>query len=291
MTVFLVGSSSIINSVIYSNTLLFNQKIDRFVVLLENEREYFSFNSVPVLFFSSIQECISISDVTIVFNNVYIPQETILSVWSISSQQNKPVYCIEKSNKNNFNDFNVVINKPCILHIFVGRASQQFEGEALMNSIFVEKSISFKNTNKNSCLLSWYSTVSNYSIMSKDNNDCVEYDVLYVPLLIEKNIMELRCYWNYLEKVRPDYVIVQTDCSYNNYNELCEATRYLCNHTLDIWIKSRYYNYEEKGILSYQNKISTSSEAVDINSPQIINDISLDILSKMTFPIEIKKYI
>lgn len=291
MTVFLVGPSSIINSVIYSNTLLFNKKIDRFVVLVENKREYFSFNFVPVLFFSNIQECIDGSDVTIVFDDVYIPQESILSIRNISSQQNKPVYFIEKSNKNNSNDFDVVINKPCILHIFMGGASQQFEGEALMNSIFLEKNISFKNTNKNSRLLSWYSSVSNCSIMSKEYNNCVEHDVLYVPLLIEKNITELRCYWNDLEKVRPDYVIVQTDCSYNNYDELCEATSYLCNRTVDVWIKSRYYNYEEKGILSYQNKISIPSGAIDINSPKIMNDISLDILSKMTFPDEIKQYI
>lgn len=289
MRVFLIGQSYRINQIIYANKLLFKQPVDAFVVLSENKREYFSENNVPIIFFSLLTDCIQYSDITLILDTSSIPTETIQSIQNISMLFNKQMLYFNGINDFLANRFEKASNIPSILHVFIGKASQQFEGEALIYSIFKEKGITFFNSNINT-RLSICCTSKECSIFSHllDNNpqDC---NLLYTPISLNNNIVELREYWIFLEQIKPDYVIVQTDCSEYDFDELCSATKYICNRRMDIWIQGTYYHYKEKDLLSYQ-KHSPSLYSYRLNSYEISRDVSFDMLSKISFPIGLKKY-
>lgn len=288
MRFFLIGTSHHINQVIYANTLLFKKKVDAFIVLSENKREYYSHNRIPVLFYPQLNTCMYLSDATIVLDSS-IPHHTLQSIRTLSLLLKKQAYFCTEPSDNMTNCFEETQNKPCVLHVFVGTASQVFEGESLIYSIFNEKQIAFFNSNRIARLSTWLDTSEKiFSNLVDNNPDCC--DLLYVPLLLENNIVELRKHWNYLERIKPDYVIVQTDCSSHDFGELCSATKYICNRRMDIWIYSRYYNYTEKGILSYQKNIAILG-AQDINSNEIVGDVSFDLLSKISFPSVFNKYL
>ena len=290
MIVFLLGQSSAINSIIYSADVLFKQKIDCFTILEENKRNYFSFCSTSILFFPTIEECIAASNMTIVLDKSSIPSETLSIVQSLSTCQNKSVIHFNLPVKFGENQLEIITNKPCILHIFWGKASQQFEGESLLYYVFLNKNISFKNANKKSYLFLWNAVATSSQEFRMLETTDTKFDVMYVPLSIEKSIMDLRQYCGFFDQVKPDYIIVQTDSSYNDYKELSSAIKYICNCPLNLWIKSRYYSYEPKNMLSYQNKEPIIVSGLDLESPPIRTVISLDMLSKISFPNGIKKY-
>lgn len=294
MKVFLLCTSPVANSIIYSNSLLFSEKIDCIILLMEIKKYYYSNNKLPVIFYSTLHECISNSDVIVAIQKDSIPDRTLKEAEHISSIFEKPFVVLNSLFHDCQNYFDVNDEKPCILHIFLGISSQTFEGEALLYSVFDYNDIKIKNANSNSMLRQWAVNVLNCNIFRNFADIVVsgieKYDILYAPVFLRHDIMELRNCFNYINMIKPDYIIVQTDCSYDYYIELRNITRYICNREVDFWIKSRYYNYEEKCILSYQANHIVLPPAKSITDPLLEKTISFEMLSKLAFPNNIKKY-
>ena len=291
MNVFLVGPPFLLSSIIYFNELYFAKPLTKVMLLADIRCDYYSINDIRICYSHNLRECIETCEATIILRSSTIPKRTIDEIKSISSDLGKAVYCFDV-HQDSKNDLETVCNMPCVLHLFLGKASQQLSGESLLYSVFNDNHISFTNLNRGSAMSLWHNNTAecpiaiHSNIIDRDKNP----DVLYVPLFIEE-IIELRDYFEHIKKLKPDYLVVQTDCSYHNYDELCNATKYICNREMDVWIKSRYYLYEEKGILSFQKEITASPPAKDLYDISLKDTVSFDILSKMAFPSRIKKYL
>lgn len=297
--IFIFTNSYTTRTMIFDLNYLFNCKTHEILLLKENfMNENYSLNNIKVKLFNNMDNCIEYSDFIIIIKNGNVPKKSINYILSKSKELNKK--CIEIQNPWQINslysnqdydkykeyDFN---NCPVILDIALGYGAQQFCVELLLNKIFIDKKINFKQfyslETKNILLqLNKYNILNNE--LSKQLNTSInQYNVIIYSINIGDSIYNIKKYIEILRCLKPDFTILQTDIKFEEYETAKKFIKYGCFSQLDILIKSHYNLLYKKHALHCNNHIIKEDYFIkDIESNDLEKKLALEILSKIAFP-------
>lgn len=94
---------------------------------------------------------------------------------------------------------------------------------------------------------------------------------------------------DFLRGFSSDFIILQTDIIFDDYDLMENIFKYSCFSPIDIIIKSHYNLIDNKYTVYCDNKIDEDSMIHDIESNHLGEILHSNILAKLSFPKGIKK--
>lgn len=290
--VFVFSSSYLAHTFVYSIDYVLNVSIGKVYLLKENhsKNEFRDF-STEIILEENVVACMKNCDIVIVLNNGCIPPKSIVNIQGLSIKMNKQLYIVDVPNQN-FSDIRKIdlsIYKvtPTILNIAIGRSSQQYCTEILLNRIFNYANVNFiqeYSTNTSHILQQF----SNLKILSFEiernfhinNSKC---NVIVKSLSFEdiesmiKNLEEIKLY-------HPDYIVLNSDLATEYYEEL---KKHLYNglscHFCLVYSKYFRKEYAKNSFSSiFCDMYDDSYYYIDDKS--IERKLKLDLFSKLSYP-------
>lgn len=299
--IFIFSNSFIAHNIIYGFDKVLNIECEEFILLSENHNN-FDFETGAnrkVLLLESLEMCVKLCDCIFVFEDRNIPQKSLLYIKELSQLYQKKMYLLNLFSDEYYYDLKTDINEykfcdvPVILNIALGLTSQFYTMELLLNRIFGDNNIPFKQFFSQS-MYNYMSQLYNYSIINDQLSNqlfkCKEYQVLIVTIDIGDDIYNLREHGNFIRKISPDYIMLQTDFKSIDYKTAHTAVNMFCNSPLDIIINSCYCNLHDKNFIIRCNNRLNHKNIKSIESPSLKEDLTFDIFSKIAVPNGITSY-
>ena len=296
---FIFSNSFTTRTVLFGMEFLFDATISEVLLLKENhiQDESFSFNNnVKIKLHKSIDECICLCDFVLIIKNENTPENSINYILCKSKELNKR--CFEISNPwkkeltHNTNDShfeNFSFNKcSVILSVSLGVGAQQYGVEMLLNKIFIENNVRFKQffsketedffVQLDSC------GILNENFSRQLNSSENQQDVIIYSVNIGENIYNIKKHIDTLRRVVSDFTILQTDIKFDEYKTAKNIIEYGCFSKLNMLIKSHYNTVDDKLLVYCDKKIEEDSLIQDIESIFLKEKLSFEIFSKIAFP-------
>ena len=149
--VFVYASSFAAKTIIYKIGYLLNITVEKVNLLKENHAladDYFNKCDVEISLYENIDDCIQNSDYILVLWDEKLPEVSLRYIQCQASKLGKKCYRIN----NSWDKENIILNKvdesmtkfPIVLTISLGMEAQSYCMELLLNKMFTDKKISFK---------------------------------------------------------------------------------------------------------------------------------------------------
>lgn len=299
--IFLYGNSLIVSKIVYNINYLTNLSCCEIVLLSDIKRHYYSIDNVHISFYDTPLECIENSDLILIFKDGNTPSWVIKNVLEYAQKNNKQTYFVEQDDLNytNWNWFNnpnlmdMCLYRPVILCVSFGIADTSLACELMIERIFEKNHVKTYHifSDKNMALINALDEKRILNLGIKDSL-CAKNDSQVVIIGIDsiEGTALLKKIFATKSAISPDYILFQTDYSYENQEELQNIAKYICDRELDSWIKTRYISIEDKKIASYQIFPPSTKKCYDIENTNTLDLIEFDILSKISYPKGMKKF-
>ena len=293
--IFIFSNSFVAHTIINGFDKLFNIEFEEFILLRENHEysDFKNYTNKKIALIESLEKCIELCDCIFVLKTKYIPAKSILYIERLSEHYGKKIYFLDLSNDEYHYDLETYISKykfgevPVILNIALGVTSQFHTLELILNRIFAENTIPFKQFFSQS-MYNYITKLYDYSILKEDISKQLvthkEYSVLIITINIGNDLYNLRDYSDFARKIQPDYIILQTDSKSISYINAHTAVNLFLGLPLDIIINSCYCNlYDKKFIVRCNNEIIDKKQK-NLESTSIKEILAFDIFSKIGLP-------
>jgi hypothetical protein len=300
---FIFANSYAAKTILLGIDYLINIDISEILLLSENHNsnEKTSYtNGVKVRLFDDINNCIKAADYIILLQDEKLPVKSIDYVITTAKIFNKkcfhfripqftPTICTANKDDCDF------VNRPVVLCISIGSVSQQRFSEIILNKILSELNINFRQ---------YFSSDTEQFILQLDNcgilnrnlshqlhNSDDSYQIIINSISID-NLSRIKEYVNLLNACSPDYIILNTEFNYFDYNYIKMFVEFVCFSRLDILLKSRFRIVDSNFTVYCKKHIEEIVEdgIYDIEIDDIEKAIRNSLLAKLAFPEHMVKY-
>lgn len=292
-SVFIFSSALSARTIIYDINYLLNTEIKEIILLKENHRATENFNmcgNIKVSIFDNLSECITRSDFVIILQNNNIPQSSISEIKLQTEKSLKKCYII-KDVWNNVSDNDiipnpdsVISNYPIIVHISLGNITQPFYTEMALSKVMRKNNIKVKQyfTSSTKELLLQLSDLC--LLNTKYFNVAMNYDLIIYSIDIGNDIFNIRKYINVFNQLDADYIILQVEKNFCDYENANNIIRYCCSSKLNTIIKSHFTLADDKYILYCDDIIDYSDTVYDVESDKLAELLFNSIRTKLSLP-------
>lgn len=129
--------------------------------------------------------------------------------------------------------------------------------------------------------------VLNKSLSDQINSKTICGDILIETIYVGENINSIEEFIPYLRRLKPDFIVMQTDIRFKHYEIAQQIAKYWCFSQLDIVVKSKYAIVNDKHIV-YCNSINDEN-ILYTNSNNLGDDIIEAVIAKLTLPKDCKR--
>lgn len=271
------------------------------IVLLKENHDIDEFSKKlydNVILCTDVDECIRLADTVLVLQDGYLPKKVVEYVISKCESQGKR--CLELNNTHETQE-NVLsslcdIDKcsewirsvPTVLIIGCGYSSQQYCTEILLNKILTDEKINFKQyyskpTYSFLSQMESYNNLNKSLVQDRKNKD----DLCVIAMDIGEKLDDITKYTSHIQNLRPDFVILQTDCNFNEYEKAGNILRYCTQTPIDVIIRSPYIKVGHYDV--YVNDKTTDETFLycGIMDEIIEQRLKFLLMSKLSLPDEI----
>ena len=200
-------------------------------------------------------------------------------------------------NNSHSSDANEIINPdifnniPVVVDISLGVYAQQFKMEIFLNKLFSLLEVDFYQHFSTSTVR-FLSQLQDLKIinksLSKQLNKQVDEqnipDVILYSLDIGSDISNLKKYSELLKTLQPDYVILQTDIDFKNYEMARQLVKYAIYSEINMVVKSHFHSTDDKIYTVYCDKCIENNNVLDVDSQYIEKRLKSSIITKIAFP-------
>ena len=298
MKIFMCGSGYSINSIIDTIDYVLNFDASEIVLLKENYLSTKKYSTKGVAVFNTLDECVSNSDYTIILNNENFPKNTLKEIERLVNVFDKKIIPIDISYDNDYGDDtsglmagNVEI--PTVLVLVKDLALQGFSTEIKLNRVLKNRGIraiqKFSGITKKILSQIDEQKSLNTSLVYQIENSNVCGDIFVSTIYIGNNMDNMKDHIPYFSLLKADYVVLQADYRFDQYDIAEKIVQYWCFSKLDGIIKSRYTNINENHTVfcdSFDNK-----NVMYVNEESLEEKIIDSITSKLALPKRCKRII
>lgn len=305
LSIFVFSNSFIERMIIWNLDFLLKCKINKICLLKENHSsEDVSLHNYAynILICNTLEECILNSDIVLIIKNKNLPEISIDKILQYVKIHKKEIHIIS----NPFTEYPVHFNdepfnsmkqeferKPVILTVSLGIVTQPYCIEILMDKMFLQQKIRIKHlytkqtmdffVDLNTCGL------LNKSIAKKIHKPQYynDYEIIICSINIGDDIYNITKYMDTIRSIQADYVILQVDKKFDDYENAINFFKYGCLSPINIIVKSKYITINNKNYV-YIYSSNSDSIAKDIESPSLASELYEDILLKISLPTGMK---
>ena len=305
MILFLMSDSFTERMILYKINYLLNWNIEEVILLRENhlQGEVFVTDEIAVTIKENIDECVESSDNIIIVKSLCIEPRTIDYVLQKAQNYNKECFVIDncfediqlKSKGELYSEFK---QYPTVLNIALGMDSQPYCMEILLNRIFEEKRIKFKQifteeTKRFLWNLNSYGVLNfSYAQQLEADRHTNAFNIVVWTLNIGNNMKNLKYWIEHIRCISPDYIIFQTDNTFKNSNiqSINEFLKVGGINEIDTFVKSRYGWLNGENRVYYAERKEGGKDIWDLEDGDLRQKLSFDILSKIGLPEKMVAY-
>ena len=303
LKIFIYSNSIGTYTLLYTLESLLGSDIDTVITtdeaLFKNLINNFNFK---IKHFSSIEACVSNSDIVLVYNEKKLPKHIINKIKSISEIQNKKCIKIDRCENTEARsniEYNLIsankVDAPSIVIFSVGLSTIPIKVEFDVNRIFLDvgeminqflslesKHISrqFKNAKINEDRIALFDEFKQGKV-----------SVYFFDL--DNSIYNIHKYYKILTAIKPDYIIVLTDYNLLDYDELIMYIKCFCARHPDVIVKSRWFSVGNDIFChsdNFDNLAQGNNQMVmDFEDRDFYQKLRFDIFSKITLSEGIKR--
>ena len=289
--IFVLSTTLLTDNFLWYADYVLNFKIGNVYLIGENHARndcYMAANQVIIC--DSIEEAIDYSDIIIIIYSEEgdsFPYSTIEKAHNHAVNKGKEVIIIKLKNDistlNNAVDIKECNQKPVIINIGIGEASQQYIYEIMLNKLFVENKVPFYQS---------FSSYTHQILSELDKNKYLcgdiskmlkstdgEYKIIVESISIDKTT-ELYEISHYIDELHPDYCIVCGDQCNINTKYIKNLFRYKYNCLTTIY-KSYYVETNDGSSQSLYIKLINNKRDLFINREKMLGE---RILSSLAYP-------
>ncbi|MBE7057162.1 MAG: hypothetical protein E7388_06980 [Ruminococcaceae bacterium] len=298
--IFLCTDSYALRTLHCSLDYVLNVKVKEIIVLKENYKKdevCKRRSDIKITVYDTIYECILNSEWTIIVSNSNIPAKTIDYIKQVSHNMKKGYYFIENpwNLESELNDrliFSIkgseVSTLPIIAQVSLGILSQPYFTEIALNKKFSKENIKVRQifTDETNRLLNELNKCEllNGSLSNQIDNRVKNFDILCYSINVGNDIYSIKNYIHLFSNLKPDYLILQTDFRFNNYDLANQIVKYWCFSDLDIILKSHYTLSDQKYKLYCDEQLSLKENVLDIESAEVEENLFRSIFNKLSLP-------
>jgi len=294
MNVFLCGNGYSVNSFIETITYILNFGYNDIVLLHENYLSMKKYCNIPVIVFKTLNECIEASDCIIVLRNEELPENIFRNIEKCVADSKKKLFAIDmNNNKTQFtklSEFNDVAI-PSVLILAMGLTWQSYCTEIKLHKALTSRGIKatqrFSNVTENVLVQLDSMKILNKSLSDQINNKKICGDIFVESIYIGEDINSIEEFIPYFRQLKPDFIALQTDFRFEQYDIARQIAKYWCFSQLDIVVKSKYTIVNDKYIV-YCDSINDEN-MLYTNSCNLGDDIIEAVISKLTLPKDCKR--
>ena len=295
--IFIFSNSYAAKTILLELDYLLNIEIDEIFLLKENhdEKEHYTCNNAKIKIHKSVDTCISFCDTIILIKDSNMPEKSIDYLLSESKRLNKNCFVVQNpwekefifsTNEKSYENFDFK-KYPVILNISLGSNTQQFFIELMMNRLFVENKINFRQV-YSAETSDFLHQINNFGLL---NNNIFEqlnmidnqYNIIIISLNIG-NLYNMKKYVDIVKFISPDFITIQSDLNLNEYDYVNNMVKYGYFSKLDLLIKSHYYLLQNKFNIYCDKKIDNDFFIQDIESDNFDKKLYNAILAKIALP-------
>lgn len=294
---FVFSNSFFARTVLRDLEYLLNTPIDNVYLLRENHSEGeiskindFRYN-FKIKLVDTPEEGILSSNIIVISKDNDVPTKYIDYVVLKAQEHKKQYFCINNpwtsASTEKFVDFEGNKNIPTILIIGVGISSQLFCMEMIINRILSKNNIRFSKRYSESTkqLLDQLPSKKNpnpnvpYSTTDTDNDSQIN----VISLGLKNEISDIRYYIDKIKIIAPDFIVLQTNIDFNQYDVARGFVEYGGQTMLDVIVKSNYYSIGNYNVLC--EFCGKSTENVEyLHDNELEKKLEFMIFSKLSLP-------
>lgn len=308
--VFLLSDYFTVQMLSYELGCTLNIEFDEIVLLEENHKNHpLIWEEYPfkVVVLKTLEQCVTNSDIIIIFNNATIPDKTINYVKQVSSEKNKQLYIfntpdfiIDAILQNETINCAAVYDNKCgkganILIMNIGALSLSYDVEVLTAKVLTSINASYEQffLQSTRLILNQYqqSGILNNKYFDINKTKAAGSDISVISVDIGHNIENIVKYAIPIIELCADYIIVVADGNYaNKLQAIDEHVKYCLNKTVDMFILSPFCVVGKQHVINHMINNSLCDRCFYITDPQLDIHLKNDILRKLSFPMGIKLY-
>jgi hypothetical protein len=298
--VFIFANSYLARNVVFSLDYLLDLNVDHIILLEENHNkcEKFSINdNVIINYCSTIKDGIINCDLVLILVDDFLPQNAVERVHLKSKELGKRCVNIY-SNWNKIQDHTSCFERtnakdhPTILTLSLGQNAEYYCLEILLNKLFNNKKINIKQYFSDSTR-GFFTQFQNHNLLNPSlglqlNDGAKDYQILVYHVSIGNNTDSLKSCLDACNKLSPDFIIFQSDVQYEKYDELKKIIQYSLLAKVDVHIYTNYFKYDETTKVYCNNVHTDSPDIICIESTDLEDVLTKNILAKIALPENIK---
>lgn len=289
MNVFLCGNGYSVNSFIETLNYILNIGNNDIVLLNENYLAMKKYCSIPAIVYKTLNECIEASDYIIVLKNENFPVHIFRNIENMVTGSNKKLVSIDV----NYDSYQVLKSSdsnsadiPSVLILAMGLPLQSYCTEIKIHKALTSRGIKatqkFSNIAENVLIQLDTMKILNKSLSDQINNQKKCGDIFIETIYIGEDMNRIEEFIPYFSQLKPDFIVLQTDFRFQQYNIAQQIAKYWCFSRLNIMIKSRYTMVNDKYIV-YCDSIN-DEHTLYTNSCDLGDNIIESIISSLTLP-------
>lgn len=296
---FIYSNSFVANTILYQLPFLLNIHVDEVILLKENHPNEVSCSKfgVKIKLLSNISECIKRSDIIFILKDDNTPLRIISKILDMAREY--CIKCYEIENPWSKYDYlakedNLTIDEdikkyPVVLSISLGPSAQQYCLELLLNKILSKHNIGIKQV-FSPTTYSFLSQLVDYRLTSKEIcmqfENVLNFQVVLYAMDIGVDFNNIRAFMDTIKTINPDFVIIQTNIRFCEYEIAKMLFKYGCFVDLDLIVKSHYntVTLEDANIIYCSNNISVTDFVKDLEQNNLEDELEFKIFSKLTLP-------
>lgn len=292
MKIFLISSSYIEMSMAEVLDAFFNEKIEKLFLLYENhpKRKYHFHNSdYSVEFVKNIEEGIKKSDIILVVKDSAVSPNFVYNLNKKCIQYGKLLLngAIIKRRCTDFHDKykDIIDNVPNVFIIEVNEAGQLIRNEKLLVKALEQKGVNILSNNQ--YLLKLDKDV--HFLHTRESNNTQNVDIVFHSIGKYEYFSNMRIeYFNLINNIKPDFLIVCLDNSIIEYEEIERHFYYNYNLKVDLFIKSNYTLFKSNNKLNRvyceKKENTNNSDYIFYNDCECFDKIAQEIIQKLAYP-------
>ena len=301
MKVFVFGNRYQAKTLVRCISSFFKEKVDYVLLMQENHiYDMPRITNIGVKLLSSIDECVSESDICVVLDNGFLPKESVEQIGRLTFNQKKDLISFDyaknqlytKARERYLNSIHGV-NCPIILHISIGIVAQPLALEMILNEamhdlagndfiqIFSEDTYNFLMTSSE-----FISDSLLYNLHSQDL-EVVDSKLLLYTLSYE-HIEEFCENIETIMKIKPDCVLFQHEYGFPFESQVVNIIKYSVNRFIDAEIVSHFIH---NGVYTFYKDVlpDISIHALDIETKSLKQTIIEMLINCLGYPKEVNR--
>lgn len=298
---FIYSNSFVAKTIIYKLCFVLNISIDEVLLLNENHRQneegINTWCGCDINLYADIDECINLSDYIFIIRDSNVPTKHIDYILKQSVALGKK--CFELNN--HWREYSLCKSKcdelinlnfekfPVILNISLGPTSQQYCLEVLINSIFEKSKVNIKQI-FSPATYSFFSQLNSYKILNSSLSAQLDnqkvFSVMVCSLDIGVDFNNITKYIDMIKNINPDFIILQTNIRFDEYETAKNIFKYGCLASLDLIVKSHFntITLEDVNVVYCSNHITSNTFIKDLESIDLESELKSNIFSKLSLP-------